>query len=353
MACAARARAGPVGRLLAEPRPVFGSGQPNRRVAGRRAHGGLIWIEPAGPPRHGAAARGARAKIAAARPARLRGAGRGEPFSRTALINDLLIALGITSWKPVLGMLALPPVPALALTLAALVLRPRRPRLGLALGAAGLSVLWLGCTAGLGTLLVHGLTRPPPALDEQQVAALADAPGTAIVVLGAGRRAWTGEYGEPDLKPLTLERLRYGVWLARRTRLPLAYTGGLAPGSDERPSEAEVAARVARRDFAMPLRWIEDRARDTDENARFTLALLAPAGIRRIVLVTHDFHQQRALAAFARASARQQQPMAVLPAPTGGHPVGIGKASDWMPTMDGFMLNYLALHEWLGWLGGA
>ena len=44
-----------------------------------------------------------------------------------------------------------------------------------------------------------------------------------------------------------------------------------------------------------PLRWTEDRSRDTRENAAATVALLRAAGVRQIVLVTHASHMPRAM----------------------------------------------------------
>ncbi|OYU71816.1 MAG: hypothetical protein CFE45_42100 [Burkholderiales bacterium PBB5] len=183
--------------------------------------------------------------------------------------------------------------------------------------------------------------------------ALKGAPHTAIVVLGAGRRAQVLETGEAALKPLTMERLAHGLWLAKRTGLPVAYSGGIGHGSLPGATEAEVAQRVATQDFGQPLRWTEDRSRDTRENARYSVALLHAAGIQRIVLVTHAFHQRRALAAFERASRDAGVAMALLPAPVGVLPQRPLNLGDWLPNEEAFALSRIVLHEWLGWLAGA
>lgn len=269
-------------------------------------------------------------------------------------MNDVLIRFGLETWKPLLGLLLLPPVPLLLLAALGGLWLPRRRWLGgLSLGLALLG-LWALCTLAVGRALVEQLTTPPPALDAVQRAGLVGAPRTAIVVLGAGRRLMAPEYGAPDLKPMALERLRYGLWLARQTRLPMLYSGGVGYGSPPGPTEAEIMAQVALRDFGQRPRWLEDRSRDTNENASFTVALLRAEGIRRIVLVTHDFHQRRALAGFERALKDNPGPtIDLLPAPLGMAPPREMRPLDFLPTGEGFALSRLALHEWLGRLSGA
>ena len=277
-------------------------------------------------------------------------------------MNELFISLGLLAWKPLLSALVLPPTPLLVLVLIGVLLlvlkRPvqpssRRLLLGWASLLAGLIGLWLACTTAVGGALVEALTRPPPPLNAAQRAFLRGAPRTAILVLGAGRNLYAPEYGAADLRPLTEQRLRYGLWLARQTGLPVGYSGGLGHGTVSGPTEAEVAGRVAERDFGLRLRWLEDRSRDTNENAQYSVRLLRAEGIETIVLVTHGFHQQRALAAFARAIQREQALMVVMPAPLGQRPPGALGLADWLPTADGFALTRIALHEWLGRLAGA
>jgi uncharacterized SAM-binding protein YcdF (DUF218 family) len=268
-------------------------------------------------------------------------------------MNDLFNWLGILSWKSLLGTLVLPPVPFLLLALYGAWRLPRRHALGWTALLLGLIGLWASCTVAVGTALIDGLTKPPPALSAADRAGLVGAPRTAIVVLGAGRRVEAPEYGVADLKPLTMERLRYGLWLARQTRLPVLYSGGVGHGSPPGPTEADIARRIAERDFGVPLRWVEDRSRDTNENARFTVALLRTVGIERIVLVTHGFHQRRALAAFERTLQREGVTMTLVAAPMGLRARGPLEAGDWLPTAEGFAATRLALHEWLGRIAGA
>ena len=251
-----------------------------------------------------------------------------------------------------LGALLMPPLPMLVLVVLGACWLPRRRGLGWALLLAGVVGIWAASTAFVGSRLVASLTRPPPPLTTAQLDALRAAPNTAIVVLGAGRQASAPEYGGAALKPMSIERLRYGIWLARRTGLPLAFSGGVGHGSRDGPSEAVLAAAVAADEHGLTLRWAEGRSRDTGENARLTLPLLRAAGIERIVVVTHGFHMRRALGAFRRAAGGEL--VELVAAPMGLRPPASGGTlADWLPTAEGFTATRLALHEWIGRLAGA
>lgn len=268
-------------------------------------------------------------------------------------MNQLFLMLGIESWKPTLGALVMPPVPFLLLILAGARLMFRRRLLAWLLVMLGCAGVWLMCTTALGIGLTHLLLKPPRALGATEIAELRRAPKTAILVLGAGRQLLAPEYGVANLKPYTLERLRYGLWLSRETGLPVGFSGGIGHGGDPGPSEAAIAARIAEREFGRPLRWTEGESRDTHENAVRSVALLHEAGIERIVLVTHGFHMRRALANFNREMQRTGKPMALVAAPLGLRNPGPLEGSDWMPTFEGFRDTRIALHEWLGRLMGA
>ncbi len=268
-------------------------------------------------------------------------------------MNDLLLTLGIESWKPVLAALVLPPVPFVLLILAGARLMFRRRLLAWLLVLLGSAGTWMACTHAAGLGLTRWLLQPPPALSLSAITDLKRAPKTAIVVLGGGRWLLAPEYGVSNLKPRSVERLRYGVWLARETGLPLAFSGGIGHGSPAGPNEAEIAARIAEREFGLKLRWQEGESRDTRENAVKTVALLGPQGIEHIVLVTHDYHMRRALKNFESAAAGAPGPLRISPAPMGLSAGNRLDAIDWLPSAEGFEMTRLALHEWLGRILGA
>jgi len=268
-------------------------------------------------------------------------------------MNDLFVMLGIEAWKPVLGAVFMPPMPFVLMVLVGGRLMFRNRLLAWSLLLFGALGTWAMCTTAVSGALSNVLLMPPRALSPSEIGDLKKAPKTAIVVLGAGRYLLAPEYGVSNLKPMSMERLRYGLWLARETGLPVAFSGGIGHGGSPGPSEAEIAARIAEREFARPLRWTETLSRDTTENAFRSIALLHEAGVERIVLVTHGFHMRRALSAFERAKQRSNTTMEIIAAPMGLDAPGKLTVLDWLPSGDGFEETRITLHEWLGRLVGA
>ena len=270
--------------------------------------------------------------------------------------NDLLLQFGLEGWKPALAALLLPPVPLLLLMWLGARLARRRSAWAGWLLLAGAGGIWLTSTSAMGEWLQHRLLAPAHALtpdDLRQVQQAGAAPNTAIVVLGGGRESHAPEYGGPNLGPSAMARLRYGLWLARETALPVAFSGGTGFAQRQGPGEAEVAAQIALREFGQPLQWIEARARDTRENAERSVALLRPAGVTRIVLVTHGWHMRRSLRAFERAIQRSGGGIALVAAPMGLARDDATPPLRWLPSSQGFEATRQALHEILGLLFGA
>lgn len=268
-------------------------------------------------------------------------------------MNDFLLWLGIDAWRPALSALALPPVPFIVLVLVAGRLFSRyrvRAWLTLLLGCLG---LWFSCTNIVSQGLHHWLMPPLRALSPNEVSDLKGAPRTAIVVLGAGRRDLAPEYGVSELTPLGLERLRYALWLGKQTGLPVMYSGGLGHGANPGQTEAEIAARTAERDFGRPLRWTEDKSRDTRENALKSVPLLKEQGIDRIVLVTHAYHMARARINFQKAIAAGGTAIKLEVAPMGVRPSFKPRLADFLPSREGYSHTRLVLHEFFARLIGA
>lgn len=268
-------------------------------------------------------------------------------------MNDLISLVGIQAWKPVLTALVLPPVPLLVLVLiGARLILPRRG-LGWMLVLIGTAGIWLSACSGAGAWLTQVLLHPPPALSQDGVAQLkADVKARqplVIVVLGGGRDSYAPEYGRSALRPRSQERLLYGVWLARQTGAPLAFSGGTGSVDGAGPSEAEVAQYVAAKDFGLALKWIEADSRNTRENAFRSVALLRQAGVARAVLVTHAWHMPRALRTFNAAAGGAIE---FIAAPIGLAPITRGGAIDWMPSAEGFERVRQVLREQLAKLAG-
>lgn len=247
----------------------------------------------------------------------------------------------LSTWKPFLTALALPPVPFLILILVgARLILPRRG-LGWFLLLLGVLGIWFSGCQGAARWVQNVVLRPPVAvfgdeLDRLTRAAQAEGrkPKTAILVLGGGRVPRAPEYGMSDLSEGSAERLRYAMWLSRQTGLPVAFSGGYGWGQAEGPAEAEIADRIAREVYGRPLRWIETDSRDTRGNAALSLRLLQGAGIEEIVLVTHAAHMPRALRDFQEAAAGS--PIKLTPAPMGSLTARDRPELDWVPTADGY-----------------
>jgi uncharacterized SAM-binding protein YcdF (DUF218 family) len=242
----------------------------------------------------------------------------------------------------------LPPTGAFPLLLLGWWLRHRRRWLSGALFATGLVAVWIGSTE-LGALwLQDRLLGRQQAVEIERLKEVPPA-HSIIVVLGGGARKLMPEYGNSQLKVISVERLRYGIWLSRQTGLPLMFTGGKPKDApDSHMTEAALAERTAAQEFGFALAAKEDRATDTRENARFTAELLRDRPVRRVVLVTHDVHMRRALRAFREALPPEVE---VVPAPLGLTVPGF-EWRDLLPSQEGTARARYLGYEWLGYLAG-
>jgi len=269
-------------------------------------------------------------------------------------VNHLFILLGIESWKPVVSSLLLPPLPfILLMLLGARLILPRRG-LGWLVVLTSAGLMYLSTTSGAATALSKLLLKPPAALGVERLAQLkAQVQGkqpVAIVVLGGGMERYAPEYGVSSLNTISLERLRYGLWLARETGAPVMFSGGVGWGLTDATPEAQIAAQIAAQEFGRPLKWLEDKSRDTRENAAHAVAMLKSAGINHVLLVTHDFHMARASRAFGEAAG---EAIRIEPAPMGLAKGSSASWSAWLPSTRGMTQVHNVLHEIVGLATGA
>jgi uncharacterized SAM-binding protein YcdF (DUF218 family) len=139
--------------------------------------------------------------------------------------------------------------------------------------------------------------------------------------------------------PLTMERMRAGAELHRRTGLPILVSGGSFLG-DPTPLAAMMASSL-KEDFGIDVRWQEDQSADTWQNAQFSASVLRAAGISRVYLVTSVWHMRRALFAFRHFG------VDAVPAPV--QPAARGWSWNLLTLRPSFwQASYFALHEWLG-----
>jgi uncharacterized SAM-binding protein YcdF (DUF218 family) len=247
--------------------------------------------------------------------------------------------------KPLLTTLVLPPLGPLLLAALGGLLAIRRKRGGLALAGLALALLWLLSCHGTAVWLARTAL---PQFAPLSVAQLKAGKVQAIVVLGGGLLPQAPEYDSAQPRAETAARLRYGLWLARQSGLPVAFTGGLgwAANKTQEISEAEVAKQVAQQDYGLTLRWLETQSRDTTGNARLLAPQLQHDGVQRIALVTHAWHMPRSVAAFERAG------LSVTPAPMGFVLPLEHDVLEWLPTAHGLLASQQVLREWLALLVG-
>lgn len=231
-------------------------------------------------------------------------------------------------------------------------LQKGRRRRGWLLLLATVIAVWLSGCEGFGRFLSQQWLNTPPALDRAEIARLrqlqAKDGGVAVLVLGGGARQWAPEYQGPSLNEHSQPRLRLGIWLSRQIQAPLGFSGGIGwQARDQLLSEGQIARRVAADEFQHPLSWIEDRSRDTRENARFSIAYLQQRQIRTLVLVTHEQHLPRALRAFREAMNDKGVPgsITLIPAPAGLRPDGPWRLSTWLPSSEGYARVRYVIYE--------
>ncbi len=242
--------------------------------------------------------------------------------------------------KPLLTTLVLPPALPLLLAAAGALIALKRRAAGVALVMLALAALWLlSCHAVaicLSTTLLPVVKPLPPG-------GLKPGQAQAVVVLGGGVLPQAPEYGQAQPNSYTRARLSYGRWLAQRAQLPLAFAGGLGWAATGTGADTEGA--VARRwaaEHGATLRWVDERSRDTTENATRMAELLQRDGVRRIALVTDAWHMPRAQRAFERAG------FEVLPAPMGFALPRERALLEWLPSAQGLLVSRAVLREWLG-----
>ena len=112
----------------------------------------------------------------------------------------------------------------------------------------------------------------------------------AIVILGAGLRT-NSTMQQPNLNLSLLERVRFGAFLQRKTKLPILVSGR---GSYPNVSEAEVMKQVLEEEFSAHVDFMEDESNSTLENAKFTIQILKEYNIKSIFLVSNSWHLKRA-----------------------------------------------------------
>ncbi len=166
-------------------------------------------------------------------------------------------------------------------------------------------------------------------------------PGAIVILSGDGSYgAEAGIEQASGIGVITLDRMRAGALLHRKTGLPILVSGGVLE-TGTIPIAAEMADSLAR-EFGTPVRWIEAESIDTWENARFSAEQLRRVGVREIYLVTDAWHMRRALMAFRKAG------VAAVPAPVRIDRGPRLRFAEFVPSPSALHNSYYAIHEWIG-----
>ncbi len=127
-------------------------------------------------------------------------------------------------------------------------------------------------------------------------------PISGIIILGGSYDTQIRSYLSTVTFGENTEPMALVAGLARRyPEAKVIFSGGSEPLTLG-PSEAAVARQLFISFGIDPNRiLIEDRSRNTEENARFTLQMIHPAPQSKWLLVTSAFHMPRAIGAFRQA----------------------------------------------------
>jgi uncharacterized SAM-binding protein YcdF (DUF218 family) len=206
---------------------------------------------------------------------------------------------------------------------------------GLATLATG-TVLWTLSTAPVSYCLMNGL--------ESGVRIPSDPRGDVIILLGGGIYRGVDDFsGEGAPSEKMLARIVTAVRLQKKLNIPVIVSGG-AIFPWEQP-EASVDKRFLV-DLGVPADkvLIEDRSRDTMENARYAKEICDRLHFTKPLLVTSAFHMNRAAWSFKKLG------MHITPYPANYH-TGKQKRFTWLDYLPGSLDQTTdSISEYLGLL---
>ncbi|HEY2136780.1 MAG TPA: YdcF family protein [Xanthobacteraceae bacterium] len=198
----------------------------------------------------------------------------------------------------ILGFFALPSNVAATLAAVGIVLLFTRWQVaGRRIAMLGIVLLLIAGFSPLGNVLIYGLEARFPVWDASR------GPPDGIIVLGGaiGPEISAARH-TPDLNEAA-ERLTVVAELARKyPAARILYTGGNARVIFRGGNEAEYAVPLFESfGIARSRILVEDKSRNTIENAVFSKALVAPKPGERWLMVTSGYHMPRAIGVFRHA----------------------------------------------------
>ena len=199
-------------------------------------------------------------------------------------------------------------------------------------------LLWVLSVSPVSDVMLRGI--------ESEFAIPQKPEGDVILLLGGGA------YDEvPDLSGVgapsgdMLERIVTAVRLQKRLNIPVIVSGGKV--FKHKKAEAPIVMRFLI-DLGLPANRVivEDKSRDTVENARYTSKILKKNGYKKPLLVTSAYHMKRSILSFEKAGIK------VIPFPVGFKTWQNKKYGweDYLPDVAALEIAYIAMREHIGLL---
>lgn len=164
-----------------------------------------------------------------------------------------------------------------------------------------------------------------------------------IVILGGGIIPQTPRNGSGELSDSAMKRVYEGFLLYKNLQVPIVVTGGKLLGTEI--PEAQIMKEELLKMGVNPNDiYVEPLAKNTNQNAEFTLKLLEDFEIQRIYLITSAIHLTRAMNYF-----NSYTNIDIVPVPT-DYKVSREKLKwyDYLPDMRSLEATSSAWHEYLG-----
>jgi len=212
-------------------------------------------------------------------------------------------------------------------------------RLGRKLLIASVVLLAICGFSPLGNWVLYPLEQRFPPWDATQ-----GAPDGIVVLGGSIDPDLSIAHGVPVVRAAA-DRILVAATLARRyPKARLIFTGGSGNLISNEAKEADYAVELFESlGISRNRLEIERRARNTQENAEFSLALAAPKSGERWLLLTSAYHMPRSVGVFRKAG------FAVEPCPVDWR---VGGKSDlaafWIFALEGLGSVDVGVREWIG-----
>lgn len=235
-----------------------------------------------------------------------------------------------------------PPGLILLLFLIGFILVTRQRTVGKILILSTFVIFWLFSTPIISQRLIDGLQKQYIPLSLNTI--IPQEKDSAIIVLGSGVESAIEYADKHTVSDKTLSRLHYAAYLYNIAQVPIIVSGGNRV--DSTGTEADLMHETLEQNH-IPVMIIENKSRNTKDEAILLAPLLKNRGIRRVYLITHACHMPRSMISFKQSL--NALGISVIPAPMGYITLQTDKRlSNYLPLLNALNATVLALHEYVG-----